>query len=433
MHHIVSLLFIIEFILIVLICFFLLFKEGVSFKVGISFAVLYFIFIPVFVMIFTGTLPLSLADFGATDLNHIVLQNNIKNSFILLAFIFSIILYLYFPLLKHKNSSQFTFNPTLKIYILIYIIGMSFIFIGSGLFKGGNWYDNRHDFFESFGAVALLLAFILNSSKILIIGSLFYKWLNNQISFIKFIVFVSVFTIIDMFLSGNRIYLFCTFSLIGLIILKKYTKKTLLYTPVIVPSIFMFGYFASIFKHMRGPLFYYGFPSFQIFLDALKRAINLEPPNPMLFFLGISESVNVNVVYKLLGNFDNYLYGTTFLKPLFFYLPRSIWASKPETITIIAAKEYGGASLVTTIIGEMFMNFYLYGLILLPIFLWFIDNILSFALKKYGDLSKILMFLFGILIFRMPFSDEFLVFVFLLLILEFGNFFQNIKFVIKKE
>lgn len=431
MQYLVSTLFIVEFLLLLIILFYILFKLGVNFKAGISFALLYFVFIPIWVMIFSGNLELSKADFGQTQLTDILLKDNIKSSFILLSFIFSIIIYLYFPSIKIRSLKKISFSPSIKIYLSIYSIGMLIIFVGSGLLQGGNWYDNRHNFFESYGSLTLLVAFVLNSSKILIIASLTHNWLIKKISFLKFLLFVGSFSIFDMVFSGNRIYLFCTAMLIALIYVKKFPKKTLVLSPIIIPGIFIFGYFASIFKHIRGPLFYQGFPTFKIFVLALVRAIGIEPPNPTLFFLGISESVNVNVIYTLFNSYDNFLYGTTFLKPLFFYLPRSIWESKPESITVITAKTYGGASLVTTIIGEMYMNFHLFGLIILPVFLWFIDNILTFSLKKYGIISRLIMFIIGLLMFRMPFSDEFLVFIFLILILELSNNFKKYKFKIR--
>ena len=148
MEHLVSFFFIAEFFLILIIMLALLFKEGLSFKVGISFATLYFIFIPVFVIVFTGALELSQADFGTTKLGDVVLVDNFYESFLLLTFVFVIILYLYFPMLKSKVETISDFQPRLKYYLTIYIVGMAIIFLGSGLLQGGNWYDNRHNFFH---------------------------------------------------------------------------------------------------------------------------------------------------------------------------------------------------------------------------------------------------------------------------------------------
>ena len=179
---------------------------------------------------------------------------------------------------------------------------------------------------------------------------------------------------------------------------------------------------------MRGPLFEQGIPTFSVFVASLLRAISLEPPKVSMFFLEISESINMNVLYLIFNSYDKFLYGSTYLKPLFFYLPRSIWTSKPESITTLAAKEFGGASLVTTIIGEMYMNFYLFGIILTPIFLLIMDYLFTKLLKNFGAISGIILFIFGVLIFRMPFSDEFLVFIFLWIILVITSWLNKYKF-----
>ena len=240
--------------------------------------------------------------------------------------------------------------------------------------------------------------------------------------------FTILFVITDMVLSGNRIYLFCTAILIGLTFIKRYPKKTLIAFPFLFPTTFFLGYFASIFRHMRGPLLSNGLPTYEVFVAALNRAMVLEPPNPKMFFIGISESVNVNVIYDLFNRYDEFLLGATYLKPLFFYVPRSIWEGKPESITVLTADFLGGSSLVCTIIGEMHMNFSMSGVIILPIVLWFTEGFITKNLMSYGSISNIVGFFFGILFFRMPFSDELLVFVFLVLILNFFNVFKKYKF-----
>lgn len=428
MVHLISTLFIIEFSLILFIMLYTLLKKGVTFKVGISFGVLFFIFIPVWTMIFTGTLELSKADFYYTTLTDVILNKNIHSSMLLLGYLFSIIIYLYLPSRYSTIDVKNKFKPSTKGYFIIYAIGMLIVFIGSGLLEGGNWYKNREHFMQSNGALAVLIVFVVNSVKILFISSLFYKWLINDLSFYKFMFFTILFVITDMVLSGNRIYLFCTAILIGLTFIKRYPKKTLIAFPFLFPTTFFLGYFASIFRHMRGPLLSNGLPTYEVFVAALNRAMVLEPPNPKMFFIGISESVNVNVIYDLFNRYDEFLLGATYLKPLFFYVPRSIWEGKPESITVLTADFLGGSSLVCTIIGEMHMNFSMSGVIILPIVLWFTEGFITKNLMSYGSISNIVGFFFGILFFRMPFSDELLVFVFLVLILNFFNVFKKYKF-----
>ncbi|MFK5971665.1 MAG: O-antigen polymerase, partial [Flavobacteriaceae bacterium] len=412
---------------VLLIFLYLLFNKGLTFKGGIAFGLLFFIFIPVWVMIFTGQIELSKADFGSTILSDVVLVQNIKSSFLLLGYIFFIIIYLYLPSKSFTKQTKLSNILNLKFYLLTYAITMMIILLGSGLLKGGNWYYNRHEFFENSGSFAILIAFVLNASKILLISTLINKWLNRKINIYWFFVLIGAFTFWDMFFSGNRIYLFCTAIIILFIFLKRYPLKSFVLIPLSIPLIFYMGYFASIFRHIRGPLFAEGFPTMKIFMTNLKRAMVLEPPKLESFFLGISESVNVNVIYDIFNYYDNYLWGATYLKTLFFYVPRSLWESKPESITLISANTFGGSSLVTTIIGEMQMNFSFLGMFLLPVLLWTSERIFLFSLKGYSSISGIILFFFGLLIFRMPFSDEFLVFVFLVGILRLGS----LKFKIK--
>jgi len=432
MQHLISILFIIEFLLILFSFLQNLFNKGINFKVGLSFALLFFVFIPVWLMIFQGVLLLSEKDFNYTTIKDVVLKSNIETSFVLLAFIFSIIIYLYYPTKKSIEKLEVnSFKPSIGFYLLIYIIGTVIVFIGSGLLEGGDWYGNREHFLKSTGALAVLILFTVNSAKVLIMCSMFYKWITNEWKFFKFLTIIVSFSIVDMVFSGNRIYLFCVAIIIALLIFKKYSKKTIIFLPFIVPIGFTLGYFASIFRHIRGPLLAKGLPTWTVFVEAVERAMMLEPPSFTWFFIGISESVNVNVMYDLFRGYNDFLFGATYIKPLVFYLPRSIWESKPLSITVIAADHLGGASLVTTVIGEMYMNFYLFGIIILPIFLWYTDVLLTNTLRKYGIMSNVIMCFFGILIFRMPFSDEFLVFVFLLIILISFNYFKKYKFVIK--
>ena len=193
-------------------------------------------------MIITGKISLSISGFGNTGITDVILKENIKSSLVLLLFIFSIIVYLYFPLIKIKKPLKTTFEPLISSYFYSYVLGMLIVFIGSGLFKGGNWYDNRHNFFESSGQLAVLIAFVLNSTKILIIASLFYKWLKKDYTVIKFLCYIVLFVLFDMFISGNRIYLFCTAIGICFIFLKRFPKKMLLLSPIFLPLIFFMGY-----------------------------------------------------------------------------------------------------------------------------------------------------------------------------------------------
>ncbi len=422
--------FLLEFVIILWFFTYKIFTQGLSFKLGIAFGVLYLIFIPLSILIFTGNIELSKSDFGGTRLTDISLESNIKSSLLLIAYLLSLIIYLYFNLFQPtKIEREKNFRPKIKLYLAIYLTTFIIILIGSGLLKGGNWYDNRNNFFEGSGSLAVLTGFVLNASKLLIIVSFFYLREKNKISWLRFLFYILSFTFLDMIFSGNRIYFFLSIVIISLNLLKKYPAKTILAFPLLIPLGFYLGYFVSIFRHIRGPLFEHGMPTRQIFFASLDRAIMLDPPKPISFILNISESVNVNVIYDIFNKYDELLYGSTYLKTIFFYIPRSIWPDKPLSITTITGNYFESSSLVTTIIGEMYMNFSYFGIIILPFILWLTEYLFVRFGAKTGFFN-FLAFAFGFLFFRMPYSDIMIVFMILILILHLSS--KRIKIRIEK-
>lgn len=406
-----------EFVLI--LNFFLkeLLKKGFTFKGGLSFAVLYFIFIPIWVLVLTGRINLSVPDFGHyTSLTDVILKEEIVSSLKLISYLFAFTAYFYLPDIKiPRINKQPQVFPSYTIFIA-YIILLLIVFIGSGLLEGGNWYDDREQFLVKQGSKAVITVYLLNSAKILIITLLLIKAEKNRKK--KYLLYAILFSALDMFLSGNRIYFFVTLVIAGLYYFRQKPIKTSIILPLVTPLIVYIGYFGSIFRHIRGPLFEQGLPTKELFIKSFERAIKLDPFEWQSFFLNISESVNVNVIFDILNRYDTILYGSTYIKTFIFYIPRSIWHSKPETITKIAADFFGGSSLVTTIIGEMQMNF---GSIA-PVFLFTALILTEFFMKtiskNYLQNQNIFLFFFGVLIFRMPFSDEILVFVFLIIIVK---------------
>ncbi len=182
MSHLISILFIIEFLLILNFLFSNLFKKGFTFKGGIAVGTLYFIYIPLWVMILKGKLAIFKADFGRTIVTDIVLKNEIGTSFILILYLLALIVYLYTPaFLLGKKPVKFDLTINLKSVVLVYIITLGVIFAGSGLLEGGNWYHHRNKFFKEAGSIAVLIAYIYNAAKILIMVAIIYSWDKGKI------------------------------------------------------------------------------------------------------------------------------------------------------------------------------------------------------------------------------------------------------------
>ena len=414
MQELIYILFISEFLLFLSFFLISLKTQGLSFKLGICFGVLYFLFIPIIMMLTTGVLRLPIVDFGRTSLGDVVLRENIKSSWMLILFLAGILIYLFSPELSTRRLRKAAFPETMpgskwQVPFVLYSVLTLYILLESGILEGGNWYNNRHDFMSEGGSLAVLMVFGLNASRALLIIVLYEKWQKHNEHF--FLAALIAFVLIDMLLSGNRVYAFITGSMILLNYFKNYPVTVLKYSAISLPILFGLGYFGSIYRHMRGPLFEQGIPGFDRFREVLVYAINHEPPDLYDFLSGISESVNVNVIYGLFNRFEDFLHGTTYLKTLLFPIPRSVWPDKPLPITNIAGAFFDSVSLVTTFIGEMFMNFGYWGIALLPLFLVLTEFGLKHLFCAYRNYFDIILFFAGLMIFRMPFSDTVLVFV----------------------
>lgn len=412
--------FVIQFLLLVRVALNEFKRNELSFRFGISFGILYFVFIPLSLMIFTGTLIVSKKDFGGTLIPDVVFENELWTSLQLILFIGGIILFLNGPKLRELKITKRLGSNGWKLPLFIYVILMLSIFIGSGMLNGGNWYNNRHHFMAQGGSLAVLMMFFLNASKVMFISSLIYKWKVKEIKLIYFLPLIFLFLLVDMILTGNRIYAFIAVVIIGLNFLKEYPKIILKYSIIGLPAVYYAGYFASIFRHMRGPLFLYGIPTPSYFIEVLNGAIKVEPPDVYNFLSGISESVNVNVIYGLLNQYSTPLYGTTYLKTILFPIPRKVWVGKPITITNIAGDIFGSESLVTTFIGEVFMNFLFWGVLILPVFLFFTEWVFRSYFNRVLN-GKVLLFFVGLMIFRMPYSDTVLIFTFIFFLSYLGS------------
>ena len=421
MSILVSIAFLAEFLLLANFLVVSLKSKGLSFRLGVAFGILYFIFIPVFMMLVTGVLLLPRVDFGLTSLSDVVLDENISASWWLVAYLFGIISYLYLPEFRAKGllSGKVVSSAISGIwrfpFLLYLVLGIS-IFLGSGMLQGGNWYGNRQDFMESGGSLAVLMVFAMNASKVIFLTLLFTSWMRRRSLYL--LLALALFLLLDMLLSGNRIYAFLVASMVLLIYFKKYPATVIKYSLLSIPGLYLAGYFASIFRHMRGPLFAEGFPDPGKFIEVLRFAIRHEPPDVYNFLSGISESVNVNVIYGLFGRFEGFLHGATYLKTVLFPIPRSIWQGKPQPITNIAGDFFGSASLVTTYIGEMFMNFSYFGALLSPLLLLFTEFLLIRLFQRFAIYGAPLLFLLGLMLFRMPYSDTMILALFAYAILR---------------
>src|SRR5437667_11082388 len=80
----------------------------------------------------------------------------------------------------------------------------------------------------------------------------------------------------------------------------------------------------------------------------------------------------VTLLFSVVRDFgisEDFLYGQSYYRALIFFVPRSLYPGKPPNITVVLANIYEpgeATSLSATVLGELYANFAILGLLLLP-------------------------------------------------------------------
>jgi len=405
-----------------LFAFYKLINKGFSFSLGFIYGILYFIFIPLIVFIFTNEVEISKTDFWGTNITDVELKKNFSSSLLLIGYLYSSLVYYYFSeiFIVRKDPQLNLSKPvSLNLLLFFWIILLAFSLVLSGaLSEGGHWYKSRHLFQKESGVLGTLLLFLFQAIKVMLIARLICIFRDKEIKSWKISIISIVFIGVDIFFTGNRIFAFILLAGISIVFIQRYRFRTIFLGILVIP----FGYLMSVYQRIRGKLFVEGIPSLSDTVEIITDTVRNHPPQITDFLLGISESVNFNVLYMIFNSVTpaNMLYGESFAKLFTYFIPRSFWSDKPLSITQVAgewfAPQVEGISLVTTLIGEVHMNFHIMGFFFLPLILLALRYI-SYYLLGNNNFTSVALFLFGILFFRMSFSDVFLVVLFFVIIL----------------
>jgi hypothetical protein len=111
-------------------------------------------------------------------------------------------------------------------------------------------------------------------------------------------------------------------------------------------------------------------------------------------------------ILKIFPDSHGYLYGQSLLKAFVFWVPRSIWPGKPDSISVMVGgllAPVSETSLVTTIFGEMYANFGILFLFAVPISILVVKAIP--AALRTDRRSGLVEFIIAFTLIRMPYSD----------------------------
>ncbi|EJS74034.1 O-antigen polymerase [Bacillus wiedmannii] len=284
-----------------------------------------------------------------------------------------------------------------------------------------HWYMRNDILFNEYGSLFVYLTKFTQANMVIFTGMsvlytliLFSKEMNKR-GKLFLSIFIFLFHILIIFLTGNRIYfaifLLLTFS--GFIIFN-YRKQIVISVsllPVLLIIFSAWSYTRSMLHDLDTALQNY-FASFSDLSDSFVS---------MLF--DITEGANVLVAFHIINDYGNiyeYLHGATYSRVLTSFIPDL--SNKIDSFTVIIGSNYmpgTNVSLNSTIIGELYANFGLLLILILPILAVFLI-LLSQRLNM--RVAPIVTCVIGVLIcwfVRSVFSDNFLLSIITVFIIIF--------------
>ena len=292
------------------------------------------------------------------------------------------------------------------IAIILYF-GVSLILLfRSGVLAGGHWYRTKANFFEQSGEWAVVAAFIIWGLRLIIVSYTFELLELKIINISKALLVVMLLSGYELLFVGNRIVILM-FGIAGFIfIARRYGRLTLVSAIILILPLALM---MALYQSVRHYLFAVPPVEIVISLYALTKSSILggrfwDP------FLTIFEYADFAVLMRLFTDVERIvspLGGETLFKTLTWIIPRSIWASKPQPITVLIGDIYlsgSGVPLVGLLFGEIHLNFGKDGLLAFPVIVLFLLVILNF-IRRFLRCNYYWSLLVGFLLFRLPVSD----------------------------
>jgi len=139
----------------------------------------------------------------------------------------------------------------------------------------------------------------------------------------------------------------------------------------------------------------------------------------MTTLMDTTEGQSVMQLLHIINDFGDkfdFFYGSTYSKAVLFVVPRALYPNKPENYPAQIAKLYEPGevtSLTTTQLGELYANFGVFAVLLLPSFTIMILLLSAKLIRKIESYPLILAVLFLIMIWfaRSSLEDNFITFV----------------------
>jgi hypothetical protein len=391
-----------------------LYDRRIDVMTGLFIGTIYFVLIPLALLLWQGELDLPKLT-RIEGIGNIILRTYVHEVDVMLAIVLCSLmlchLYSISVAQEHGWSSMIENTNYVGLFLVSLLLFVSLstaLFLKAGLAQGGNWYTSRGNIVEEYGSLGVLLGQLLAASKLLILCIAVGWYRRAEIGSFACFGIVVAFCVFDLYMSSNRIYTLQAMILLSCVLMMnhEFVKLGLLALAAIP-----FGTVMNLFAMARSRIHMGG-----ISLDGLISGYRFAAAHRIGggftgFVMGITEGADFMVLLQIVKTFPKahpFLGGATIAKLFFSVVPRSIWADKPMNITGAMAELFvggkQGTSLAATIYGEFYANFGIFALLAIPAAMIAIHRLLQWCFRN-SDLLVPMSIVYGFTLTRMAFSD----------------------------
>jgi hypothetical protein len=276
-----------------------------------------------------------------------------------------------------------------------------------------HWYLRQQESFAKFGDLFVVYAQLSLANQILFIAAavLFTaRQLQLRTSAWRMFSLIGLGLLVQMAMTGNRIFI-AFYGLSFLTACWAYQRKKLIAAVLLVsPLILLFFSAWGTFRHDLT----------SIAADVPGYVEKDMDSRLMTTLMDTTEGANVMQLIHIVNDFGDkfqFFYGSTYAKGITFLVPRVLYPNKPENYPVQIAKLYEPGEVTsfgTTQLGELYANFGVFVVLLLPSFtimILFLSAKLTPKIESHALLLAVL-FLLMISFARASFEDNFITFVF---------------------
>jgi hypothetical protein len=290
---------------------------------------------------------------------------------------------------------------------------------GVEAFFVSHWYSRQEDLAARFGDLFVLYSRFAQANQILFTAAA-ALFTNLQIQGRKLNLQMATLILFGLLLqlvmSGNRIFI----ALYGLSFLMScwfYRRMRPVFILLALSPVILFLFSAwSYFRHNLSTI-----------AEDIPTYAEADLGNRvMTTLMDTTEGASIMQVMHMVNDFGqkfDYFYGLSYSKAVTFVLPRSLYPGKPENFPVLIAKLYEPGqvtSLGTTQLGELYANFGVLSVVLLPFITVLILLLSERLMQKCGEHALMSAVLFVLLIWyaRSSFEDNFITFLLALLLVR---------------